>query len=76
MRFQLLTLLATCLAISTFAEPKLTVLWRTPLNEAGQSGIAVHSGKVYLTIHAPLGDKLLKGGVMKSADVKAFNSMR
>jgi hypothetical protein len=54
------------LALASFAAP--TVVWRTPLQEVGQSGICVQGDQLYLSIHA-LPEAELSGGTLHASDI-------
>ena len=47
-----------------FAE----IVYRQPLNEAGQSGVCLHGDRLFLTIHSKL-EGPLKGGFYFNSDI-------
>lgn len=56
------------LAEPASAAPPAEVIWRTPLKEAGQSGICAQRGNLFLTIHAPIKASSNRG-LTKASDV-------
>ncbi|QDU97122.1 outer membrane protein assembly factor BamB family protein [Lignipirellula cremea] len=56
-------------AIVLFAGPlQAEVVYRTPLSEAGQSGVCLHGDRLFLTVHAKL-EGPLTGGFYDSSDI-------
>ena len=51
----------------TIAEEPAQVVWRTPLEEVGQSGVCLQGDNLYLAIHTKL--PRAKGGLVKSSDI-------
>ena len=64
---RILTALGLATVLSA-ASPSAKIIYRQPLDEAGQSGVCLHGDKLFLTMHSKLEGRM-KGGFFFNGDV-------